>query len=64
MAAKPESPSPMAVRSRSRRSHSGVRTTPGEKALTVMPCSATARAAAWVSEMTAALLALYGAKFG
>ena len=41
-----------------------VATTPGAKALQVMLCSASARAAAWVSAFTANFEAQYGAKLG
>jgi hypothetical protein len=49
--------SPMSIRSAASWAHSGVSTTPGAKALHVMLCSASARAAAWVSALTANLLA-------
>jgi hypothetical protein len=48
---------PLSIMSCSSPSHSGVTTTPGAKALTVILCLANSRAAAWVSEMTDALLA-------
>ena len=49
--------SPMSIRSSSSFVHSGVSTTPGANALQVMLCSARPRAAAWVSALTANLLA-------
>ena len=48
---------PLSSMSCSSPSHSGVTTTPGAKALTVILCLASSRAPAWVSEITAALLA-------
>ena len=48
---------PIFMRSSSSFSHSGVSTTPGAKALTVIPLAAKALAAEWVRLITAALLA-------
>jgi hypothetical protein len=49
-------PAPEKVMSKRRLPHSGVTTTPGAKALTVILCLANSRAPAWVSEITADLL--------
>ena len=48
---------PLSIMSCSRPSQSGVTTTPGANALTVILCLPNSRAAAWVSEITEALLA-------